>query len=213
MTRPECVDPWTDCLRTLEGVRDRMIEWTSFPESPVVWTEIQKFDRTLRALGDLLADSLPFPVPEETADQAVDAAVERVVVALIEDADSPADAVETARRADRVDGHSGALKVPLSTVGPAVGNWFVVLRVVSERLDNIASGVKRVAGRGELNGRTATAATLTDVSDALRDTAATVRNLASQALWLHPPDGLVDAKYHRVREYAVRTAESYNPYA
>lgn len=213
MTRPECATPWIDRLRTLEAVRDRMLEWTFFPNPAVVWGDIQEFDRTIRALGDLLAESLPLPVPEETTDRQVDTAVERVVVALIEDADVPADATENARRAGRIERHDGAVTVPLSTVGDAVGNWFVVLRVVSERLDGIADGVERVAGRGELDGRTSSATAMTDVSDALRDTAATVRNLASQALWLHPPNGLIDAKYHRIREYAVRTAESYNPYA
>lgn len=212
MSRPSSAGPWIDRVAVVEETSERVLSWTEPPAPYRVWAEIAAFDGALRGVGDLLADALPLPVPATADDPHVAEAVERVLVAAFEGTDPPKEAVDTARATGRlgedpVDGHD----VPLATVGESVANWFVLVPVVTDRLEGAAERVERCAGRMELHGRDDSAMALRDVAGALRDTVTTVRNVATRSLWLNPPDGLIDAKERQVREYVTRTMNAYNP--
>lgn len=210
--RADRAAPWVDCVRAVERETRRAVSWTR-PAARTVWETVASLDAELRTAGDLLADALPLPVPASATDPEVDAAVETVVAAAVDDDDPAPGAVETARAAGRVEIADATTTVPLSVVGPAVGNWFVLLRVTADRFETAAAEVDRVGGRLDLWDHPAAARAFRDVAGALRDTAATVRDVAVRALWLNPPHGLVDAEHRSVREYVTRTIESYSPHA
>ncbi|SHG93265.1 hypothetical protein [Halobaculum gomorrense] len=214
MARPSSAAPWIDRVATIEATSDQVLSWSEPPAPRRIWAEVAAFDGALRGLGTLFADALPLPVPATADDPEVAEAVERVLVSTFEDAEPPAAAVDTAREAGRLGGDTAdGRDIPLATVGEPVANWFVVVPVVAERIEEAAARVERCAGRLELHGRDDSAAALRDVSGALRDTATTVRNVATRTLWLNPPDGLVDANERQVREYVTRTMNAYNPVA
>lgn len=214
MSRPESVTPWVEHVRRIETTTERATSWTDPPAPGTIWEVIATFDTAIRGLGQLLADACPLPVPASTAEQAVTSAAEAVIRATFEGDDVPPEATEIALAAQRIEATEaeGEITVPLSIAGPAAGNWLVLVRVVSDRLEAAATDVERMAGRVELRDRSDAAAALEDVVGALRDTSTTFRNVLTRALWHNPPDGLVDAEYHRVREYVTETIETYNPY-
>ncbi|MFC6784422.1 hypothetical protein ACFQFH_02565 [Halobaculum halobium] len=214
MTRPVRAEPWVEHVAAIEETSERILSWTSPPEPREVWAAIASFDGSLRGLGTLLADALPLPVPATVDDGRVAAAVEQVIGAAIDGEEPPAEAVETARAANRISvGDMDTPTVPLATVGEPVANWFVLVPVLTDRLERAAAMVERGAGRMELYSRDDSAAALYDVAGALQDTVTTVRNVATRTLWVNPPDGLIDAEDRRVREYVTRTMNAYNPVA
>lgn len=214
MSRPTSAGPWIDRVAVVEETSERVLSWAERPTPGEVWSEVAAFDAALRGIGDLFADALPLPVPATADDPRVAEAVERVLVAAFEGKEPPEAAVEAARETGRLgEDPADGRAVPLATVGDPVANWFVLVPVVADRLEASAERVERCAGRMELHGRRDSAAALRDVAGALRDTVATVRNVATRTLWLNPPDGLIDAKERRVREYVTRTMNAYNPVA
>ncbi|WP_435143352.1 hypothetical protein [Halobaculum sp. P14] len=204
---------WLGYVRTFDAAAERALDWTEMPEPAALWSEVLSLDAALREFGETVDAALPLPTPTETPESGVDAAVQDVLAALRSAESPPAESVETAADADRLSRHGDGVTVPLPTRGAGVANWYVVVPFVGEAFDGAAARYDRVAGRLGLVDCDSSAAAYRDVADALRDSARVLRFTAARALWLNPPDDLVDAEYEQIRAFATRTIDAYNPHA